>query len=137
MPIIGMSFSSMEAKRTESPVTGEIQVNSAPKINEVKEISLANFGQKALSMAFEFVTTYSQNVGEIKLEGNLLFLSENNSAVLKAWKKEKALPEEVSVPVLNHLFRRCLVKIAGFAEDLQLPPPLQLPLVKGVEKAGS
>ncbi len=61
-------------------------------------------------------------------------MSESNSKVLSSWKKDKKLPENVSVEVLNHLFRRCLLKIAGIAEELQLPPPIQLPMVRPAEK---
>jgi hypothetical protein len=36
----------------------------------------------------------------------------------------------MNVEVLNHLFRQCLLKISNLADDLQLPPPIQLPRVK-------
>jgi hypothetical protein len=130
MPVIGLNFTRLEASRSEGPVKGEIKVNSTPKIVEVKEITVQNLNKKALSMSFEFTTHYSPGMGEIKLEGNLLFLASRTPAILKKWNKDKSLPEDVSVAVLNHLFRRCLIKISAIADDLQLPPPVQLPVVK-------
>ncbi len=133
MPVVGLNFTHLEAKRGEETPKGEITVNSTPKILEVKDVTLTNLGKKGLSLTFEFLTSYAPNVGEIRLKGSILFLDDKPQDILEKWKKDKALPEEVSVQVLNHLFRRCLIKIATMADDLQLPPPIQLPLVKPKE----
>jgi len=133
MPIIGMTLNSMSAGRSKGP-TGEVKVNSTPKITEVKEVNVSTLDKKALNMKFEFVTKYSPDIGEIKIGGNLLYLAEKNAPILKRWKEKKQIPEDTSVEILNHLFRRCLLKIANMAEDLQLPPPLQLPRVKASGK---
>ena len=133
MPVIALNFVGVKASRTQNPVKGEIKVNSTPKINQVKEVKLPNLGKEALSLEWEFVTEYAPDHGEIRLEGNILFVTDDIQEIVKKWKKEKTLPEDVSVPVLNHLFRKCLIKIAGLADELQLPPPMQLPLVKAKE----
>lgn len=129
MPVIGLTFNLMEAKRGGAPA-GEIKVNSTPRIVTMKEVNVATLKKKALSLGFEFVTSYNPDIGQIKIGGELLYLADKNAAILKQWKKKKRLPEKVSVEVLNHLFRRCLLKIANIAEDLQLPPPLQMPRVR-------
>jgi len=130
MPVIGLVFSSIEAKRSKAPAGGEIKVNSTPKINSVKEASVPSLKKKALSLEFEFVTKYNPDVAEIKISGDIMYLTDKNTQILSQWKKDKKLPEELSVEVLNHLFRRCLMKIAYIAEDLQLPPPIAMPRVK-------
>ena len=131
MAIIGMNFNSLDAKREKEPkVRAEIKVNSVPRINEIKEISIASLGnKKVLSMDFEFVTNYDPKVGEIKISGNLLYMTDDNKAILKQWEKEKKIPEEPSLEILNYLFRRCLLKASYIAEDLQLPSPLPMPMV--------
>lgn len=133
MPIIGMNFRSMEAKRTKEGSTKEIKVNSTPKITDMKEINIASLNKKALSMSFEFSTKYDPQIAEIKIGGEIVYLAEKNGPILNQWKKKKSLPENVSVEILNHLFRRCLLKIAYMADDLQLPPPVQIPRVKPKE----
>jgi hypothetical protein len=130
MPIVGFSISSIGGRKNKAAVRGEIKVNSTPKINDVKEVSIPAFNKKPLSLSFDFVTKYEPNLAEVKISGDVLYLAENNQKILNEWKKKKALPEAVSVEVLNHLFRRCLIKIAGLADELQLPPPLQIPRVK-------
>lgn len=135
MPVIGFTFSSVEAKRNKDTVNAEIKVNSTPKITSVKEVNLPSLGttKKALSFDFDFVTKYDPEVAEIKMGGSVMYLSDKNAAIMKQWKKEKKLDEAVSIEILNHLFRRCLVRIATIADDLQLPPPLPMPRVRPKE----
>ena len=132
MAIIGLSFNVMEAKRDkEQKIKAEIKVNSVPRINDIREVTISTLGgKKVLSMDFEFVTTYDPRVGEIKIGGDLLYLTEDNKTLLKQWEKEKKIPEKPSLEILNYLFRRCLIKVSNIAEDLQLPPPLPMPTVK-------
>ena len=46
MPIIGFKFESLEAKRNNTNFGGEIKINSAPKINTVKEINIPSLKKK-------------------------------------------------------------------------------------------
>lgn len=132
MSIIGLSFDSVEAKRDKGQkMLAEMKVNSVPRINSIKEVSVPTIGdKKVLSLAFEFVTNYDPKVGEIKISGDLLYTAKDNKALLKQWDKEKKLPEDTSLEVLNYLFRKCLLKVSSIAEDLQLPPPLPMPTIK-------
>ncbi len=132
MPIVGLSFNSVEAKRDrEQKIRAEIKVNSVPRINDMKEVTISTLGnKKVLSLLFEFVTNYDPRVGEIKIGGELLYLTDNNKELLNKWKKERKLPEKPSLEILNYLFRRCLIKVSNIAEDLQLPPPLPMPTIK-------
>ncbi len=106
-------------------------MNSVPRINDMKEVTISTIGnKKVLSLAFEFVTNYDPKVGEIKIGGDLLYLTDDNKKLLKQWEKDKKLPEKPSLEILNYLFRRCLLKVSNIAEDLQLPPPLPMPRIK-------
>lgn len=130
MPIIGFKFESMEAKRNKAATGGEIKINSMPRITSVKEVNIPTLSKKALGLGFDFVTRYDPQIGEIKISGEVLYLSDKNAQILKKWRDKKILPEDMNVEVLNHLFRQCLLKISNLADDLQLPPPIQLPRVK-------
>jgi hypothetical protein len=81
-------------------------------------------------MDFDFTTTYTPRIGEIKIEGELLYLAERNKDVLEEWQRGERLPEDVSLEVFNYLFKRCLLKVANLAEDLQLPAPIPFPKIK-------
>lgn len=133
MPVIGLNFTKVEAEKSKMQPKGELKVNSVPKVLEVKEASIHSVDKKALSMEFEFLTTYSPEIGHIKITGNLIFLSEESDSIMDEWTKTKDLPKNVSTQVINHLFRKCLIKMAVLAEDVQLPPPVQIPMVKPKE----
>jgi hypothetical protein len=130
MPVIGFAFNSFEGTREKTKASGEIKVNSTPSITGVKELALPNFKEKALGISWEFTTSYEPHIGTLKVTGEVLYMTKDNKPILARWKKDKTLPDEQSVEVLNHLFRRCLLKTANMADDLQLPPPLNFPLVK-------
>ncbi len=130
MPIIGFKFDSLEAKRLKAAAGGEVKINSAPKITGIKEVNMPTLGKKVLELGFEFLTKYDPSIAEIKITGNVLYMSDKNAQVLKKWKDKKVMPDEMNIEVLNNLFRQCLLKIANMAEDLQLPPPIQLPRVR-------
>ncbi len=133
MPIVGLSFNSIEARRKSLP-KGEIKVNSSPKVNEIKEVDMPGLGKKALALSFEFLTEYQPDIGSIKVEGEMVYMSDSGAKILAQWKKDKTLPEDASVEVLNQLFRKCLLKVSNLAEDLQLPIPIQIPRVMAKAK---
>lgn len=137
MPVVGMKIDSVDAKRGKEVSMGQVRVNSTPKVTSVKEIDLKSLNKKALALGFEFTTKYEPEVAEIKIGGEVLYLSPKNAQILKKWKSKKALPDDVNVEVLNHLFRQCLLKVSNIADDLQLPPPIAMPVVrpKGEQEA--
>ena len=134
MPIIGMKFDSMEAKRGKVPEKGEIKVNSTPRITEVKQMTLPSIDRKVLALNFDFVTTYNPDIGDVRISGELLYVHPDSAKILKQWQAKKTLPEDTNVEILNHLFRQCLLKVANIADDLQLPPPLAIPRVSPKQK---
>jgi len=101
-----------------------------PRVITIKEVDIPTFDKKALSLEFEFETSYEPKIANIKITGDILYRPENSAKILKEWKKNKKLPDEMNMEILNNLFRRCLIKISVIADDLQLPPPLQLPRIK-------
>ena len=133
MPIVGLSFNSIEARRKTLP-KGEIKVNSSPKVNDMKEVDVPSLGKKAISLNFEFLTEYQPDIGNIKVEGEMVYMADSNIKILAQWKKDKTLPEDASVEILNQLFRKCLLKVSNIAEDLQLPIPIQIPRVTAKAK---
>ncbi|MCD6092642.1 MAG: hypothetical protein J7J38_01315 [Candidatus Aenigmarchaeota archaeon] len=135
MPTLGISFKSIQANvnRSAKPI-GNISVNSAPIIKDIEEAKTGPAGIKnIITVQFEFKTIYEPNIGNISLSGELLYQTDKIKDILKEWKKNKRLPSEVAVPILNAIFRRCLSKIISLSEDLQLPPPIRFPVVKQKE----
>ena len=131
MPVIGLKLNSYDAKRNKDTFTGDMKINSSPKIMSVNEIDVPAVGKKALAFGFEFSTQYGPDIAEIKVKGEVIYVNDKEkAAILKGWKKDKKLPDDIGIEILNHLFRHCLLKVSNIAEDLQLPPPLNFPMVK-------
>lgn len=132
--IIGVRFSKIEGENKKVENAREISVSSTPTIKNINKSASNLFGEDVISIEFEFNTKYEPNIGYIRIEGELLAKYDNIDEILKNWKKNKSLPEDISIQILNTIFRRCLTKIIGISEDLQLPPPIILPTVKKISK---
>jgi hypothetical protein len=133
MPVVGMKLDSISGSRDKTQMKGEVKINSMPRVVSVKEITVPGMKKKVLAMGFDFVTRYDPSLGEVKVEGEILYDSGSMAKILSHWKKSKRLPKDVDIEILNHLFRHCLLRISNLAEMLQLPPPLRFPVVRPKE----
>jgi hypothetical protein len=137
MPVIGINIKSIRAEKSEEAV-GAIKVNSNTNIKEVKEQDLPALKQKALSVGFEFKTGYqnekNKSIAEIVISGDALFIDEQIDKVVKDWKKDKKLPDDVNLEVINSVIRKGIIKALPLSEELQLPSPIVLPIAKKESK---
>ena len=118
-----------ERKNMKNPVQ-KIDVNSTPYIKHVEERDVTFVNKEtALAIGFEFITIYSPNIGEIRINGEIMYTTNDTKKVVKHWNKEKKLPDDVETEVKNFLFRKCLGIGIDLSEDMQLPPPLGFPVL--------
>ena len=130
MPIIGINFTSITAKTEDKIVDGNINVNSTPTIKNVSKKKIPIFdADDVLAIEFNFVIDYDPKIGEIVFEGDVLYKTNKADSILKSWKKEKKLDDEVTLDVLNGLLRRCMTRAIDIAMELRLPPPVRFPTV--------
>ncbi|MFH0929033.1 MAG: hypothetical protein V1818_01605 [Candidatus Aenigmatarchaeota archaeon] len=136
MPAIGLNISGIEAKKFEEAAIG-VKVNTNTNLKEVKEHSLDPLDKKCMSVEFEFTTNYVSQEGgkvaDIVITGDVLFLDEDYKKIIAQWKKEKKLPEDVSLQIINVVFNKCLKKAILLSDDLQLPSPIPIPVAKKKE----
>ncbi|MCD6367820.1 MAG: hypothetical protein J7L45_01915 [Candidatus Aenigmarchaeota archaeon] len=134
MPTIGLEITSINAKREEE-MGKELKIDHFQKIRDVKKKKIDALGKEVLEILFEYKCTYEnsatkKNVGKIEFEGKLFYFIENLEESLKSWKKNKRLPDNITVDVFNRITRTCLTKAIGLAEDLRLPPPIRFPTAR-------
>lgn len=135
-----MNINSVEANKKEAG-KGPVKVNNQPKITNVDETTVpALNNKKALAIDFKYKCTYNQEdpqgkkkpkeIGVIKINGQLLFLTNKSSKLVKKWKKDKKLPEEITIPVMNNILRRSVTQALNLSQELQLAPPIKIPMIR-------
>ena len=136
MTVIGFSFTKMLVEKT-NPVKGKVSINNNVGIKDLEETKLnINTNKKALKLDFEFSSVYEPNIGKINLEGEVIYLIDKEKAeeVMKNWKKNKKIEQEMMTNVLNQVLTKCNIQALILSKDMNLPPPIPLPKVGG-EKA--
>lgn len=129
MPVVGMIIKNIKAER-EDKIEGGIKVDNQTNLRNVKEKELPAINQKGLAVEFEFTAKYEsgkKNAAKITISGDVFYISEDQDKILKQWKKDKKMPDEVNIEIINAVLRKCLTKSISISEDLQLPPPIPLP----------
>jgi hypothetical protein len=130
MPIVGLNFKSINAKVDDKKITGNMEINSTPKIEfvEKREFKFAGISE-AVIIGFSFKTSYQPDIAEISFSGEIVYQADDAKKMVKQWKESKKLEDDVSAETFNAIFRRCLTKAVSIADDLRLPPPLNFPVV--------
>lgn len=132
MPVVGLNLTSINARMDQNKKLEEsVSVNSSPTIEKVEkhDVGMPDF-KDVVAIKFSFDTYYSPKIGEISMEGTVLFSSDKSKEIIDKWTKEKKLEESIAVEVMNVIFRKCLTQAISLSAELRLPPPLRFPIVK-------
>ena len=111
---------------------GKIKVNHDLRIDNVEQRPLPLKDKKnALIFEFVFNINYEPGVGEVALQGNVLYYDDQKKldAIAQQWKKTKKVAPEVSVEVINVIFARCNIRALELSQELNLPAHLPLPQI--------
>ena len=105
-----------------------------PRIVKKEEIKLEK-KQNILKFEFEFKVDYQPNIGNISLEGSVLYLDDLKKLqeLEDSWKKNKKLPPNITTNIINTVLVRSNVKALILSQDVNLPPQIQLPKASPVK----
>lgn len=130
MPIVGFNFLKMSAERnTSASIQEKLNINNDISIKEVEE---ANLGKnKAVKMTYFFRSNYNPDLGKIELEGDVFFTEKDKviKEIMDSWEKNKKLPENIMMDILDFLLMKCNTQSVIISKDLNLPPPIPFPKV--------
>lgn len=133
MTIVGLNFTKMHAEKKDM-YSGKVNISNNVNIKNIDsaDLSLGTLKQGGLRIDFLFETKYEPNVGEIILEGNVLYMIESKKAtdIITAWKKDKAVPKDIMANVINAVLQRCNIEALIMSKEINLPPPIPLPKVQ-------
>ncbi|HLC51125.1 MAG TPA: hypothetical protein VJH90_01990 [archaeon] len=133
MPVIGIVIREIYGTKKEE-LGPEIRVNNNATIKDLKQTELIALNKDGLSVSFEFKASYEsqkskKSLAEITIAGDVLLIEPDQAKILKQWNKDKKLPEDLNIQVINTILRKCITKSLSLSEDLNLPPPIGLPVV--------
>jgi len=137
MTIVGFNFTKILAEKTQD-IGGKISISNNVSIKGVEEanLHLGKAGQNALRFAFEFTSKYDPKVGNILLEGNVLYVGEQKKIkeISGSWKKDKKIPNDVVKDVLTVVLNKCNIEALILSRDINMPSPVPLPKVEAGKK---
>ncbi|MBN2112154.1 hypothetical protein JW707_03590 [Candidatus Woesearchaeota archaeon] len=132
MTIIATNFTKISVEKSGA-VKGKVSIANNVVIKDVvvTDIAIGASKQNALKFSFEFTAKYEPKIGQIVLNGDLIFLEKADKIkeIAESWKKSKNIPKEVMAPVLNNVLTKCNVEALILSREINLPPPIQLPKV--------
>lgn len=128
MTIVSFVFTKLLAERG-APYRGKISINNNVAITSLEEAKLPGTSN-ALKFKFKFTTSYEPSVGNILIEGELLYLAGSNAEeIVKEWKESKKLKSEIGNQVLNAILSKVNVEALLLSKEVGLPPPIPLPRI--------
>ena len=134
MTIVGVHLTKMTAARNVKSAAQKVGINNNISIKEVSphDFSLGKATQQGLKFSFTFNCTYTPDLGAIDLEGDVLFLGEDEETerVKKEWADSKKLPTDFAEPILNAALMRCNIQAIKLSTDMGLPSPVPLPRIE-------
>jgi len=130
MPIVGFNFERVLGEK-KNIISKEVKIRNNASITGILEERLPIEGSKGevLKFTFEYITSYEPEIGEIELKGHILYLDDTKKIkeILKSWRKDKKIPQELMQQLLNTIIRRSSIKALTLSEELNLPPQIPLP----------
>ena len=128
MPVIAFNVDRILAEKN-SQIIKNIKVENNMRINN---ISLVPKRDNILKFDFEFTTEYKPDIGNMKINGNLIFRDEGKKIkeILDIWRKSKKLDKDIMTSITNFILIKCNVRALGLAEQVNLPPHIQLPMIQ-------
>jgi hypothetical protein len=134
MGIIGFHFDKISAEKKKE-LKGDIKIdNNIILTNVLKEsINLSNNSKEdILNISFAFDVNYEPSLANISLKGHILLAEKPDKIkqISDSWNKEKKLPTDIMTHIMNVALLKSNIKILQLAQDVNLPPHINLPIIK-------
>ncbi len=132
MKAIGFNFNKISAEKLESKGK-DLKINTEMDVSNIKKLDTDLFKGKdeVLEVRFVYNVDYKPDFAKIKIEGAIIFQTEQKKAkqILKDWKKKK-LSEEFRLSVFNIILKKSSLKALELEDELNLPFHIPMPSFK-------
>ena len=128
MKILGFNFTKIGIEKLKE-VSSKVKVNTKIDISSINEVK-----EGILKADFVYEIIYNPEIANIKLEGNLFLLVEDNNLskeIAENWKnsKDKKI-NSFKVSIFNLILRKANIKALDLEEQVGLMPHMPLPSFK-------
>ena len=116
-----------------------MQIQNTPELLELakSEVSIGGDKRSTLQIKFRFTTKYGTDAGKIEIEGLLYYADAPKALELleKEWKAGKQIKDEdARILLVNRVLETSFLQAIALAEEIKMPPPIQMPRLAPVEK---
>ncbi|MFA4982838.1 MAG: hypothetical protein WC588_01345 [Candidatus Micrarchaeia archaeon] len=122
--ITGIKISKVEAKRDKDDEVAGLNINIG--------IDAVNVKGGEVSIAFNYVASYMEGVGELRMNGTVMSKEEAKFAkeISDTWEKSKKLPDSYAELVLNAVNYACGTNGTLVVRAINLAPPIVPPRIQ-------
>ncbi len=122
-------------------VRGNLKINSKANIVEIKPVESKQQNKESPKneksaynavVFFEYVAEYTiekKVLGGVQIRGRVIY-EQGDIDVCSEWAKSKKMPKELIGPILNSVLTRASISALIVANQINLPPPFQLPSIQ-------
>src|SRR3989344_3159997 len=137
MQIIGFNFKKILAERSINFQRGPINTNIEFTNVDKEKVDIFK-DNEALKASFIFSVVYSDSEkkedlkhGEVSFDGDIIFSASKDETkeIIKSWKK-KQIPEDIRIPIINFILRKCSTKALFLEDELNLPVHIPFPRIQ-------
>lgn len=129
MPIVDFIFDKLEANRSSKKIgPTEIKISNNFGLKEVTKEKIPGLGDCVIT-SFEFKTDYEPDLGNIIIQGRVIYHDKNLKNVVKEEKGNLVLKEQAFEDVNNAVLRSSTIQALVLSKEMRLPSPVQLPKV--------
>jgi len=136
--IVGEQLNKISGSRKQlerkMAITNNIQLKSVEK----REFGVGGEKKPGIAFGFTFTSKYGENAGIIDVEGEVFYIDDQKklNEIEKTWADKKKIEDDkLLLPVMNRALELGYLQVIAMADQLRLPPPLQMPRFVGKKPA--
>lgn len=131
MKFLGFNFTKITSERLNDFVK-DLKINTNIDISSIEKTESDMFkgSEELLVVKFKYSLDYSPDLAKIYFEGSVLMTEDQKITkdILKGW-KDKEIPENFKINVLNFILKKSHFKALQLEEDLGLPYHIPFPRI--------
>ncbi len=131
MGIVSVKYTKLDVTKTGN-TNQKLSISTTPKIEDVSAGKLKAFGNDSeiANIRFSFKSVFEPNVASLDIEGIVIYTGDNTKEIVDSWKKDKKVPADAHIEIMNNLFKTAGIKALQLSEMADLPPVIALPKLK-------